>query len=36
MTTTIEITGIRVRPVLVPIRRVLNTRIGRFTRFRCC
>jgi len=33
MTTTIEITGIRARPVLVPLRRVLNTRIGRFTRF---
>lgn len=31
MTPTIEITGIRVRPVSVPIRRTLNTRVGRFT-----
>jgi mandelate racemase len=31
MTHAIEITGIRVRPVRVPLRRVLNTRVGRFT-----
>ncbi|HEU0159006.1 MAG TPA: enolase C-terminal domain-like protein [Hyphomicrobiaceae bacterium] len=27
----IEITGMRVRPVRVPLRRTLNTRVGRFT-----
>jgi mandelate racemase len=27
----IEITGMRVRPARVPLRRVLNTRVGRFT-----
>jgi mandelate racemase len=27
----IEITGIRVRPARVPLRRALNTRVGRFT-----
>jgi mandelate racemase len=27
----IEVTGIRVRPVRVPLRRTLNTRVGRFT-----
>jgi mandelate racemase len=31
MTTAIEVTGIRTRPVLAPLRRVLNTRVGRFT-----
>ena len=31
MTQAIEITGIRARPVSVPLRRVLNTRVGRFT-----
>ena len=29
---TIEITGIRIRPVIAPMRRMLNTRVGRFTR----
>ena len=29
---TIEITGIRIRRALVPVKRVLNTRVGRFTR----
>ena len=28
---TIEITGIRIRPAFVPLRRPLNTRVGRFT-----
>jgi mandelate racemase len=28
---TIEITGIRIRPAVVPLRRALNTRVGRFT-----
>src|SRR5262245_32550129 len=32
MTGSIEITGIRIRCALAPIRRVLNTRVGRFTR----
>jgi mandelate racemase len=32
MTSTIEITGIRIRPAIVPMRRTLNTRVGRFTR----
>jgi mandelate racemase len=32
MSNTIEITGISVRRALVPIRRVLNTRVGRFTK----
>src|SRR6478672_9631149 len=32
MNPTIEVTGIRVRRASVPIRRVLNTRVGRFTR----
>jgi len=27
----IEITGIRIRPAFVPMRRPLNTRVGRFT-----
>jgi mandelate racemase len=31
MTPEIEITGMRVRPVRVPLRRTLNTRVGRFT-----
>ena len=31
MTPAIEITGMRVRPVRVPLRRTLNTRVGRFT-----
>src|SRR5262245_15784964 len=31
MTGAIEITGIRIRRVLVPVRRILNTRVGRFT-----
>ena len=31
MANDIEITGIRMRPVRVPLRRVLNTRVGRFT-----
>ena len=33
MNPTIEITGIRMRPLMVPMRRTLNTRVGRFTRF---
>jgi mandelate racemase len=32
MTVTIEISGIRIRRALVPVKRVLNTRVGRFTR----
>jgi mandelate racemase len=32
MTNTIEITGIRIRPAVVPLRRTLNTRVGRFSR----
>jgi mandelate racemase len=32
MTPTIEISGIRIRRALVPVRRVLNTRVGRFTK----
>jgi len=32
MNPTIEITGIRIRRALVPVRRVLNTRVGRFTK----
>jgi len=32
MTATIEITGIRIRRVLVPVRRVLSTRVGSFKR----
>src|SRR5262245_30730867 len=32
MNPSIEITGIRIRRALVPIRRVLNTRVGRFTK----
>src|SRR5262245_23597165 len=32
MSTSIEITGIRIRRALVPVRRVLDTRVGRFTR----
>src|SRR5262249_27641194 len=32
MTGAIEITGVRIRRVLVPVRRVLNTRVGRFTK----
>ena len=32
MGNTIEVTGIRMRPALVPVRRVLNTRVGRFTK----
>jgi mandelate racemase len=31
MTGTIEITGVRIRRALAPVRRVLNTRVGRFT-----
>lgn len=31
MAATIEITGIRARPARVPLRRTLNTRVGRFT-----
>src|ERR1700733_15147109 len=31
MTTTIEVTGMRVRPAMVPVRRILNTLVGRFT-----
>jgi mandelate racemase len=30
--TEIEITGVRIRRALVPVRRVLNTRVGRFTK----
>jgi mandelate racemase len=32
MNPTIEITGIRIRPVIAPMRRTLNTRVGKFTR----
>jgi mandelate racemase len=32
MNPTIEVTGIRIRRALVPVKRVLNTRVGRFTR----
>ena len=32
MTATIEITGIRARRAIVPMRRPLNTRVGSFTR----
>jgi mandelate racemase len=32
MTATIEITGIRVRRATPPVRRTLNTRVGRFTK----
>ena len=32
MIPTIEIAGIRIRSVIVPMRRTLNTRVGRFTR----
>ena len=32
MTVAIEITGIRVRRAMAPIRRVLNTRVGHFTK----
>ena len=32
MSNTIEITGVRIRRALVPVRRVLNTRVGRFTK----
>ena len=32
MTPTIEITGVRIRRALAPVRRVLNTRVGRFTK----
>ena len=32
MTGAIEIIGIRIRPALAPIKRTLNTRVGRFTR----
>ena len=31
MANTIEITGIRIRPAIVPMRRPLNTRVGTFT-----
>jgi hypothetical protein len=31
MNPTIEITGVRIRRALVPVRRILNTRVGRFT-----
>ncbi len=31
MTPAIEITGLRIRPAIVPLRRALNTRVGRFT-----
>ena len=31
MDTSIEVTGLRVRRVIAPVRRVLNTRVGRFT-----
>ena len=30
-TSTIEITGVRIRPAVVPLRRTLNTRVGRFS-----
>ena len=32
MNPTIEIAGVRIRRALVPVRRVLNTRVGRFTK----
>jgi mandelate racemase len=32
MNPTIEITGIRIRRAIAPVRRVLNTRVGRFTK----
>ena len=32
MNPTIEITGVRIRRAIVPVRRVLNTRVGRFTK----
>ena len=32
MIPTIEITGIRIRPVIAPMRRTLNTRVGKFSR----
>lgn len=32
MNPTIEIAGARIRPAMVPIRRVLNTRVGRFVK----
>jgi mandelate racemase len=32
MAPTIEITGVRIRPAVVPLRRALNTRVGLFTR----
>jgi mandelate racemase len=32
MNPSIEITGVHIRPAMVPIRRVLNTRVGRFTK----
>ena len=32
MSPTIEITGVRIRRALAPVKRVLNTRVGRFTR----
>jgi mandelate racemase len=32
MNPTIEISGIRIRRVIAPVRRVLNTRVGRFTK----
>ena len=32
MNPTIEITGIRIRRAMVPVKRVLNTRVGRFTK----
>jgi mandelate racemase len=32
MTGTIEITGVRIRRALAPVRRELNTRVGRFTK----
>ena len=32
MAATIEITGIRIRRAMAPVRRVLNTRVGRFTK----
>jgi mandelate racemase len=31
MTASIEITGVRIRRAMVPVKRVLNTRVGRFT-----
>ncbi|KAB2912583.1 MAG: mandelate racemase [Hyphomicrobiaceae bacterium] len=32
MTASIEVTGIRIRPALVPVKRTLATRVGTFTR----